>query len=113
MALLAEQVPEHHGKFVGLILEADVLARLTRKSLASPGVGDAGQVALDVGGKHRDAGAGKTFRQHLQCHGLSGAGRAGDKSMAVGKLEREIFRLLAFADENLVIPEYASHHFTC
>jgi hypothetical protein len=32
--------------------------------------------------------------------------------MAVGKLEREIFRLLALADEDLVFPEYASHHFT-
>jgi len=53
------------------------------------------------------------FRQHLQRYGLSRAGRTGDKSMAVGKLEREIFRLLALADEDLVIPEYASHHFTC
>jgi hypothetical protein len=46
------------------------------------------------------------------CHGLSRAGRAGHKSVPVCKFEREIFRLLALADEDLVIPEYASHHFT-
>jgi hypothetical protein len=32
--------------------------------------------------------------------------------MAVRELEREIFGLLAFADEDFVIPEYVSHHFT-
>jgi hypothetical protein len=32
--------------------------------------------------------------------------------MAVCKFEREIFRLFALTDEDLVIPEYASHHFT-
>jgi hypothetical protein len=32
--------------------------------------------------------------------------------MAVRKLEREVFGLLTFADEDFVIPENVSHHFT-
>jgi hypothetical protein len=32
--------------------------------------------------------------------------------VSVCKLEREIFGLLALADEDFVIAEYASHHFT-
>ena len=112
MTLLAEQVPEHDREFVSLIFDADIRCALDQEVLGFAGLGDTRQVAFDIGGKYRDAGAGETFRQHLQRHGLSGAGRTGDKSMAVGKLEREIFRLLALADEDLVIPEYASHRFT-
>ena len=65
------------------------LARLTKASLASPDRGDAGQVALDVGGEHRHAGARKAFGQHLQRDGLAGAGRAGDQPVAVGEGQRQ------------------------
>ena len=61
------------------------------------------QVALDVGGEHRNTGARKTLRHHLQRHRLAGAGRTGDEAVAVGKREREPGRLLALADEDLVV----------
>ena len=103
MALLAEQVPEHHREFVGLVFDADVLGALQQEILRLAGRGDAGQVALDVGGEHRNAGAREPFGQHLQRHGLAGAGRAGRQAVPVGQPQREVFRLAAFADENLAV----------
>ncbi|MNN17762.1 hypothetical protein D3C81_1309560 [compost metagenome] len=47
--------------------------------------GDATQVALDIGGEHRDAGIAETFGQMLQGHGLAGTGGAGDQPVAVGQ----------------------------
>ena len=41
MPLLAEQVPEHHGKFIGLIFEADVRCALDQEVLGFAGFGDA------------------------------------------------------------------------
>ncbi len=110
MALLAEQVPEHHGKLVGLVFDADIGRPLDQEILRLAGRGDAGQIALDIGGEHRHAGARKSFRHHLQRHGLAGAGRAGHQAVPVGELERKIFRLLALADEDFVALHYVCHH---
>ena len=103
MALLAEHVPEHRGKFVGLVIDADLLGALDESILRVADGGDAGEIALDVGSEHGNTGAGKPFREHLQRHGLAGAGRAGHQSMPIGKLQRQIFRLRSLADENPVI----------
>ena len=79
------------------------LARLTKSGLGLARRGDAGEIALDVGGEHRNAGARKSFGEHLQRHGLAGAGRAGDQAVPVGEPQGEIFRLCALADENLAV----------
>ena len=103
MALLAEQIPEHDGKLVGLVVKADILGALDEIRLGLAARGDPGQIALDVGGEHRNAGARKAFRQHLQRHRLSGAGRAGDEAMAIGERQREIFVVRAFADKDFSV----------
>ena len=103
MALLAEQIPEHDRKLVGLVFEAELLGALDEGLLALAGRADAGQVALDVGGEHRHAGAGEAFGQRLQGHRLAGAGGAGDETVAVAEGEGEHLRLIALADENLAV----------
>ncbi|MCO5561378.1 hypothetical protein L7F22_014999 [Adiantum nelumboides] len=60
----------------------DLVARLAR-------AGHAGQVALDVGEQHRDAGVGQLPGQALQRLGLAGAGRAGDETVPVQHRERD------------------------
>ena len=65
--------------------------------------GDAGEVALDVGGEHRNAGAREAFGQHLQRHGLAGAGRAGDQAVPVAEFQIENFVFAALADDDAVV----------
>jgi hypothetical protein len=66
MALLAEHVPKHRRKLVGLEGQAHLGRPLEDKILGLAGFGDAGEVSLDVGGEHRNARARKSFRHHLQ-----------------------------------------------
>src|SRR5262249_18330454 len=109
MALLAEQVPEHHRELVGLVVEADVLGALDEGFLGLAGRCDAGQVALDVGGEDRHAGARKAFRQGLQRDGLAGAGGAGREPVAVSEGEGQPFGLVALSDEYPSIPVGIRH----
>jgi hypothetical protein len=110
MALLAEQIPEHGREFVGFIFEADILGALDESVLGLAGRRDPGEVALDVGGEHRHAGAGKAFRHGLQRHGLAGPGGAGHEPVAIAEGERQHFGLVALADEYFSIPIGTSHH---
>ncbi len=89
MTLLAEHVPEHGGKFVGLVGEAHVLGALDQRILGLADRGDARQIALDVGGEHRHAGPRQAFSEDLQRNGLAGAGCAGDEAVAIGKCQRK------------------------
>ena len=105
MALLAEQIPEHHrGSGVIVVGDADFGG-----ALAGPSGGvaalhrHAGDVALDVRKKHRDAFTAKALGERLQGDGLAGAGSAGDQPVAIGALEdQRLGSLLAFPDENAV-----------
>jgi hypothetical protein len=99
MTFFPEQVPEHHGEFVRLVGIAQLLRTLDERLLRLARGRDAGEIALDVGGEHRNTRAGKSFRQHLQRHRLAGAGRAGHEAMTICQLEREIFLFCALADE--------------
>ena len=47
-------------------------------------LGDAGEVALDVGHEDRHTQAREAFGQGLQGDGLAGAGGTGDQAVAVG-----------------------------
>ncbi len=59
-----------------------LLVRLARRR-------DAGEVALDVGGEHRDALGRELLGEPLQRAGLAGAGRAGDEPVPVHHAERD------------------------
>jgi hypothetical protein len=102
MPLFAEDIPKNCRELVGLELEAHVGGALEDEVLGLAHLGDARQVTLDIGRKHRHPGAGKSLCHHLQRHRLSRSGGAGDKTMAVGKPERQPRRLLTLADEYLV-----------
>ena len=88
MALLSEHVPEHHGKLVGLIRESHVGCALHEGFLGLARGGNPRQVAFDVGGKNRNAGAREAFHQNLQCHRLAGPGGTRDQAMAIAELQR-------------------------
>ena len=47
------------------------------------GLGDAGEVAFDVGGKDGDADGGEGFGEDLEGDGFAGAGGSGDQAVAV------------------------------
>ena len=87
----------------GWKVEAHIAGPLDDEILGLADFGDARQVALDVGREHRNAGARKSFGHHLQRDGLSGSGRAGDETVAICKRQRQPGRLLALADENLLV----------
>ena len=80
-----------------------LLGALDERVLRLAGRRDAGQIALDVGGEHRHAGAREAFGQHLQRDRLAGAGRAGHQAVAIAVVQRQIFGLLALADEDLAV----------
>jgi len=103
MALLAEQIPENHGKLIGLIIDADIFGARENEIFLLAAGGDAGKVAFDVGGEYRNAGARESFGDHLQRYGLAGSGCTGDEPVAIGELQRQVFRLVALADENLAV----------
>ena len=67
--------------------------------VASPGRGEAGQVALDVGHEDRHAGLRQLAGQQLEGLGLAGPGRAGDEAVAVehrqGDLDPRVVEQLA------------------
>src|SRR5262249_37518351 len=103
MSLFREQIPEYDRELVGFIVETEAFGPGDKCLLGLARLGDAGEIALDVGGEDRDAGAGEALRQHLQCDRLAGAGRSGDQSMAVGKRKRRNFGLEALPDEDRAV----------
>ena len=110
MALLAEQIPEDHREFVRLVVEAELLGALDERFFRLADRRNAGEIALDVGGEHRNTGAREAFGQNLQRHGLAGAGRAGHETVAIAVMQRQIFRLDALADENFAVLIEIRHH---
>ena len=56
VALLAVEIPEHRRELVRLIFDPQILGALDEGLLGLADRRDAGQIALDVGGKDRDAG---------------------------------------------------------
>ncbi len=109
MALLPEKVPEDHRKLVGLVVETDRLRARDECLLGLARFGDARQIALDVGGEHRHAGARQPFGQHLQRHRLAGAGRAGHQTVPVGQGQCQEFGLGALADEDFAVLIHVRH----
>ena len=82
--LLAEHIPQGAGQPRKLRRRQVVL----RNALAElrghlPRLRDPGEIALHIGHEHRHTDAAKAFREHLQSHGLAGAGGPGDQAMTV------------------------------
>ena len=104
MTLITENVPEA-GR-VGLILKAvkskagdartHILAVLALFAHAA-------QVALDVRKEHRHAHVGKGLCHDLHGDGLAGAGRAGDKAVAVSHGGQQIYRAVCLGKTYLSI----------
>ncbi len=84
MALLAEDIPQHHRIFLRLPV-CDTNLRQPRQQLfrAVARGRNAGKIAFDIGHKHRHADGGEGFCQLLQRHGFTGAGRTGYQSVTV------------------------------
>lgn len=90
VALLAEDVPE--GDRGGLELKAGELEALEAGVefwVGRAGLGDAGEVALDVGGEDGDTDRGEGLGHDLEGDGFAGAGSSGDEPVAVGHLGQE------------------------
>src|SRR5207302_7987030 len=103
MALLAEHIPKHGRKPVGLEGEAHIAGPFDDKILGLADFRDARKVSLDIGREHRDAGARKSLRHHLQRDGFSGSGGAGDEAMAICKPERQPDWLFTLPDEDFLV----------
>ncbi|MHC2162524.1 hypothetical protein ACVL5V_004945 [Bradyrhizobium ottawaense] len=103
MALLAEHVPEHRRELIGLEIQPHSGGALDDEVFGFADLGDAGEVALDVGGEDRNTGARKSFRHHLQRHSLTGSGCTCDEAVAIGERQRQPGLLLSLADEDLVV----------
>jgi hypothetical protein len=108
VALLAEQVPEDGRRRLRTQLEVhrgrtgqELLVRLA-------GLGDAGEVALHVGGEHRHAGVGQPLGEDLQGDGLAGACGASHQPVAVGPVEPEELGSLRLADQHTVFTHLES-----
>jgi hypothetical protein len=73
---------------------------LDKVGLRVSGHRDPSEIAFDIGSKHSGSGPRKPFRENLQAHGFSGAGRAGDESVPVAKRQDQILVNVAFANQN-------------
>ena len=108
MALLAEQIPELHGRVgIGPGRIPDFGGARGEGGVGLCGGGarhrEARQIALHVGDEARDARLRQALDQALDRYGLAGAGCARDQAVAVGALEVELLGLgaaRAGADEN-------------
>ena len=90
MALLAKNVPQRgragHG---GGQINAAFLEYAGHLAADVARLADAGEVALDIGQKHRHADLRKRFGQFLQGNGLAGTCCTGDQPMAVGQARQD------------------------
>ena len=108
VALLAEQVPEDgRDRLEAIVVEAHRLGALEQEVLGLALHGDAGEIALHVGGEDRNARVAEAFGHDLQRHRLAGAGGAGDQAVAVGHGEEQLLALVALAEEDRVVGHVA------
>src|SRR5262249_19029993 len=83
--------------------EAELAGTLDERVLGFAHCRDAGEIAFDVGREHGHARTRKTLGKDLQGHGLAGAGRAGDETVPVAVVQRQVFGLFALADEDFAV----------
>jgi hypothetical protein len=100
MARLAEHVPED-DRAAGEreIVEPELPDPLRDLGVVATRLGDAREIALHVGEEDRHADRGQLLGQHLQRHGLAGAGGAGDQAVSISHLRQQVEVALALGDE--------------
>src|ERR1700733_936481 len=103
MALLAEHIPEHRRKLIGLEGQAHIGRPFEDEILGLADFADARKVSLDIGCEYGNAGPRKSLRHHLQGNSLSGSRRTGDEAMAIGEPERQPCRLFTLSDKNFLV----------
>ena len=90
MTRFAEDVPERDGiSGERVVRDAKRLETLGDFRCGATCLGDAAQVALDIGEKYRYAERAETFREGLQRDSLARAGRAGNEAVPIAHLGRE------------------------
>jgi hypothetical protein len=100
MPLTAEHIPEdHRHRLVAIALDTELGSARGEFRVVLTRRADAREVALDVGGEHRHAGAREALGHDLQRHGLAGAGGAGNEPVPVGERQVEELRALALAQQ--------------
>src|SRR5260370_25573392 len=97
MPLLAEHIPKHRRKLVGLEGKAHISGAFDDKILRFTHFRDAREVTLDVGGEHPDACPRQSLSHHLQLDGFSSSRSTGDEALAIFKPKRQPGRLLALS----------------
>jgi hypothetical protein len=102
VALLPEQVPEHHRRRGRMQLEAHGLGPGQHLVIGGARRRHAAQVALHVGGEHRHAGVGQALGDHLQGDGLAGAGGAGHQAVPVGAVQPQQLEMIGEPDQHAV-----------
>ena len=68
----------------------------------------AGDIAFDVRHEHGHTCVGEPFREDFERDGLSRAGRAGDKTMAVCLVQQQVAGILSLGDPEFVIKQHGS-----
>ena len=91
VALLAKHIPQGGRAGHGFGLVDAALFQDTRQLVADMArLADAGQVAFDIGHKHRHADFGEILRQGLQRDGFAGAGSPGDQAVAIRQRREQL-----------------------
>ena len=103
VTLLAQQIPEHDGKFIGLIFVTEILRALDEMRITIARHGDTGEIALHIGSEDRYAGIGEAFGQGLQCHRFASACRAGDQTVTIAHRQGEIIIFISLADKSFAV----------
>ena len=103
VALFAKQVPEdHRSGVIAEIRHADggdpLHEGVVQFEAFRPGHRQPGQIAFDIGQKHRHARQRKPLGKPLQGHGFTGSGRPRDQPVAVAEPQQQGLRqTIAFA----------------
>jgi len=87
MTLFSEQVPEQgRARLGGKTLDTDSFQARGDLVVHTNGLGQAGEVTLNISQKYRHAHSREVLGQNLQSNCLAGTGGSGNHSMPVGGL---------------------------
>ncbi len=110
MPVFAEHIPEHDGAgFAFEIRNPEFLGALRDLRIVPACLAHAGEIAFYVRHENRNAARAEIFRECLQRYGLAGAGRSGDKAVAIRHFRQEINWLCALRDKNWVVHKKDGH----
>ena len=112
MAKFAVDVPEHDRVCGWRPIDTELVDTLLYVLVHGAGLGHAGNVALDVGKKHRNTELREAFRHDHEADGLAGTGRAGHHAVTVCVAGVQPDRLVALANQDLVHADSSENRWT-